>query len=188
MKNAVLFLFVSISLVYAQIDIGRNMELFVDHHLIDSMQDVRLELQKPERREIVFTADAPWEDEVAGFMSVVQDGDVVRLYYRAGMIGEKENRIPIMAMAESNDRGLSFQRPNFGIVEFKGSRDNNILAIQEPPTIPPAFIDRNPDCPPEQRYKGPARPPPYPARLPRPATFCHLCGYLRQTLRRRFPR
>ena len=41
------------------IDIGARRELFVDDFLIDRMEDVRLDLKKPERREIAFTADAP---------------------------------------------------------------------------------------------------------------------------------
>jgi hypothetical protein len=118
------------------------------------MQNLTLRLHHPERRKVVFTADAAWEDFVASFIRVLEDSGVVRLYYRAGMIGEGEDRKPIMAMATSSDGGYSFQRPILNRVEFEGSDKNNILAIGGAPTIPPPFIDTRPGCPSDQRYKG----------------------------------
>ena len=44
------------------VEIGAGRELFVDDYLIAEMQGVRLELQRPERREIAFSADAAWEE------------------------------------------------------------------------------------------------------------------------------
>ena len=135
-------------------DIGTRRELFVDDFLIDRMHNVRLELQKPERREVAFEADAPREDNVAGFHSIVQDGDVVRLYYRARMPHAGDEDYQVIALAESKDGGRTFTRPDLGLTEFDGSRKNNILMVGGPPRIPPAFIDTNPDCKPEERYKG----------------------------------
>jgi hypothetical protein len=136
------------------IDIGTRLEPLVDSLLIDYMDAVDLQLHHPERREVVFTADAPWEDDVAAFTRVLEDNGVIRLYYRAGMTGEGEDRKPIMALAESRDGGFSFQRPVLNLVEFEGSTENNILAIGGAPTIPPPFIDTRPGCPPDRRYKG----------------------------------
>ena len=136
------------------IDIGTRRELFVDDLLIEKLKGARLELKKPERREVAFTADAPWEDNVAGFENVVTDGGAVRLYYRAAIPDLRNEDITVMALAESRDGGLSFARPEFGLVEFKGSRKNNILRIGGQPQVPPAFIDTNPKCLPGQRYKG----------------------------------
>ncbi len=45
--------------------IGMRRELFVDDWLIDTMQGTRLQLQKPERREVALCMDARWEDSVA---------------------------------------------------------------------------------------------------------------------------
>jgi hypothetical protein len=136
------------------IDIGTRRELFVDDFLIERMTGVSLDLKRPERREVVFVADAPWEDNVAGGLSLFSDGDVVRFYYRASILPNTGESEQIIAVAESTDGGISFQRPTLGIVEFKGSRDNNILMIGGHPHVPPAFRDTNPACPPEARYKG----------------------------------
>jgi hypothetical protein len=136
------------------LDIGNRWELFVDEFLISELKNLTLKLHQPERRENVFKGEAAWEDNTLSFIRVLQDGETVRLYYRASMQGQGEERVPVQAMAESSDKGLSFHRPDFNIVEFNGSTENNILKIGRVPTVPPPFIDTNPDCKPEQRYKG----------------------------------
>lgn len=136
------------------IDLGLRRELFVDRFLVERMDGLRLLLHHPERREVAFTCDAPWEDNVAGFASVFEDGGVVRLYYRAAIPDLKDEDFTIAAMAESLDGGRSFRRPELGLVEFNGSRRNNILHIGKEPGIPPAFIDTNPARKPDERYKG----------------------------------
>jgi hypothetical protein len=135
------------------VEIGERRELFVDEFLIAEMRDARLELSRPERREVVFVADAPWEDNAAFALSVFQDGGSVRLYYRAATPDSVKEEL-ISAVAESTDGGFSFHRPDLGLVEFRGSKRNNILAIGGPPHVPPAFRDANPSSKPEERYKG----------------------------------
>ena len=135
------------------IDVSARWELFVDDYLIDRMQQVLLDLKHPERQE-TFTFDAPWEDGDAFPASVVAEAGMVRLYYRAtsGDPNDSE-RTSIAALAESRDGGLSFTRPNYGLHEFRGSRDNNIVAMGIP-GVPPAFLDTNPNCQETERYKG----------------------------------
>jgi len=134
--------------------IGERRELFVDEFLIAEMRGTRLALSKPERREVVFTADAPWEDNVAFALSVFEDGGCVRLYYRAAVPDLGNEAAPITALAESTDGGRTFHRPDLGLVEFAGSKRNNILSIGDAPQVPPAFLDTNPRCESQQRYKG----------------------------------
>jgi hypothetical protein len=136
------------------IDIGSRWELFVDHYLISEMKNAALKLHRPERREIVLQGETEWEDNTMSFVRVLQDGDKVRLYYRASMQDQGEKRVPVYALAESFDGGITFTRPIFNLVDYNGSKQNNILKIAEIPTVPPPFIDTNPDCKPEQRYKG----------------------------------
>ena len=136
------------------VHVASRRELFVDEYLIDDMQGVRLKLHHPERREVAFACEAAWEDNVAGFNSLIQEGDSIRLYYRASIPDRGDERNVIAAVAESTDGGRSFTRPNIGLWEFRGSRDNNIVWIGGMPGIPPAFVDTNPDAGPDRRYKG----------------------------------
>jgi hypothetical protein len=136
------------------VQLGERRELFVDESLIAEMRGTRLQLSRPERREVAFTFDAPWEDNVAFPLSVFTDRDSVRLVYRAAIPDLTREHEGIAALAESTDGGRTFHRPDLGLVEFAGSKRNNILAIGGPPGVPPAFLDINPNCKPEERYKG----------------------------------
>jgi len=135
-------------------DVGRRRELFVDECLIAEMRGARLELHRPERREVAFRMDAPWEDCVAFPERVLAWEGGWRLYYRAGILDwNREEETGVLALAHSRD-GLSFSRPDLGLVEFAGSRQNNILQIGGFPTPPPPFVDANPACRADQRFKG----------------------------------
>jgi len=137
------------------IQIGTRRELFVDDWLIEKMQDARLQLQRPERREIALSFDAPQEDSVAFPNSVLPWDGGWRLYYRAAILDLKdETNSTLSALAESRD-GITFVRPELGLCEFHGSKRNNILSMRNGLLgMPPAFLDINPACPPEQRFKG----------------------------------
>ena len=136
------------------INIGCRRELFADDYLIEQMTNVRFDLKHPERHEII-VFDAPWEDRNAFPYSVVKNDDgIIRLYYRASILEiEEEEKTIVAAIMESTDNGITFVRPKLGLHEYNGSRHNNILSIGLPGT-PPPFIDTNPHCPTEERYKG----------------------------------
>jgi hypothetical protein len=135
--------------------LGTRRELFVDDYLIDRMDGVSLELQKPERRETVLTFDAPWEDFTAEGLSLVAVGDALRLYYRAGVPDLAHEERCLLAIAESHDGGLTFTRPRYGLHAFQGSKDNNIVWAGNPPGIPAGiFLDTNPQADPRERFKG----------------------------------
>ncbi|TWU26756.1 hypothetical protein Pla52o_06100 [Novipirellula galeiformis] len=147
------------------INIGSRRELFVDQYLIERLDDARLELHRPQRREIVFRTDAPWEGNGSAYQSVFRDGDVFRMYYRGGhhtasKAYEKEkNSWETLCLAESHD-GIHWTRPELDIVEFQGSTKNNLILdadmvseIGGSPAHTATFKDTNPDCPDEERYK-----------------------------------
>ncbi|MDA0841033.1 MAG: hypothetical protein O3B01_32265 [Planctomycetota bacterium] len=134
--------------------LGNRRELFVDDCLIAEMRGARLQLQRPERREVALCTDAPWEDSVAFPDSVLAWEGGWRLYYRAGILDwAREEDTYVLALAESQD-GITFTRPDLGLVEFEGSRSNNMLQIGGFPNVPPPFVDTNPACPEDQRFKG----------------------------------
>jgi hypothetical protein len=135
------------------LDVGSRWELFVDDHLIDKSRDAALALHPPERREIVLVTDAPWEGPTSAYFSVVQDGDLVRLYYRGSASGSDLSAEQVTCVAESTD-GIHFSRPKLGLIEVAGSTENNVVwkGIESHNFAP--FIDSNPACKPEERYKA----------------------------------
>lgn len=117
------------------IEIGSRRELFVDQHLIESLDGVRLQLHHPQPREIVFVHDAPWEGTGSGYHSVFQDGDLYRMYYKAWHLDVKPDKFNARSKlfccyAESDD-GVHWHKPELGLHEFDGSKQNNIVMVSQ---------------------------------------------------------
>lgn len=133
------------------IDIGSRLELFVDEFMLDAMTgEARRWLHHPIRRETVLQFDRPWEGAAAGYVSVMVEEGRIRLYYRGWpAIGGRENT----CVAESQD-GINFTRPNLGLFEWEGDRDNNIIWMGAGSHNFTPFLDTNPAAPDHQRYKA----------------------------------
>lgn len=141
---------VGVLLLLAQVsaaatDLGSRVQLFVDEHLIDRKQHAELRLNPPIKREIVLTLDHPWEGPVSAYYTVFRDGEKIRLYYRGGE--------DVTCYAESAD-GIHFARPELGLVEYKGSKANNILFAGPQSASFAPFRDMNPDAKLDEKYKA----------------------------------
>ena len=148
-------------------DIGTRRELFVDDALIESVSGgARLVLHHPEPREIALDHDAPWEGTGSGYHSVFRDGDKYRMYYKAWHLDVKDGKVntgshPLYCCYAESDDGIHWRKPELGLVDFKGSKANNIVLapetfgeVKSDPGHPAVFRDDNPACPPEARYKA----------------------------------
>jgi hypothetical protein len=139
------------------IDIGSRLELFVDDYLIDRLSgDAQLRLHKPEAKEVAIVTDKPWEGNTCGFYTIFQDGDLYRMYYRATnhdvLIGQSTHP-EFTCYAESRD-GIHWTKPELGLFEFQGSKQNSIVWDGVGTHAFTPFKDANPDCPPEAKYKA----------------------------------
>ncbi len=153
------------------IDIGSRRELFVDEHLIGSMEGVRLELQRPQSAGKVLAFDAPWEGNTSLYVTVFEDEgfkDEVRyrMYYRGSThpdyviqsMVRPDEPVPkehpqLTAYAESRD-GITWTRPALGLYEFNGSKQNSIVWMGEGGHNFAPFKDTNPAAPASERYKA----------------------------------
>ena len=131
-------------------------QLFVDDFLIESMTGTQLELQQPRERDVVFVHDEPWEGCTSTYHTIVRDGDIYRMYYRGGQYDEANRKSlhpDLFCYAESQD-GIRWTRPKLGIVEFNGSKSNNIILAGNAAHNLAPFIDLNPNCTPDEKYKA----------------------------------
>lgn len=139
------------------LDIRSQRELFVDDRLIHSLRDARRQLHHPVPRELALVHDAPWEGAGSGYHSLIRDGDLYRLYYRGAPLAVENNRLKaspeVYCYAESRD-GVTFEKPNLGLYEIAGSRENNVIWTGVGTHNFAPFLDARPDCPPESRYKA----------------------------------
>ncbi|MEX2577812.1 MAG: hypothetical protein WD342_02045 [Verrucomicrobiales bacterium] len=148
-------------------DIGSRRELFVDDTLIDRLAgDADLRMHHPVPREVVLEHDAPWEGTGSGYHSVFRDGDLYRMYYKAWHIEVKDgkfitNRHPLYCCYAESDDGIVWRKPNLGLHEFEGSKENNIVItsgtygdLKADAGHPAVFLDENPDADPKAKYKA----------------------------------
>ncbi len=140
------------------VEIGDRLQIAADPAFpIESLEgDLALKLQLPEPKDVVFSADAPWEGNTSGYFTLFQDGNLFRLYYRGWAHdpeSKKELRKEVTCYAESRD-GLYWKRPELGLFDFEGSADNNIIWRGPASHNFTPFRDDNPDCPSEAKYKA----------------------------------
>ena len=140
-------------------DIASRLELFTDRALIESLSGgAALRMHRPTPQEIALVADAPWEGNASIYVTVFRDGDVYRMYYRGGQSKltpqeYAEAHPSTYCYAESTD-GIHWTKPDLGLVEFAGSRHNNIVLLGIGADSFAPFIDTNPACPPDAKYKA----------------------------------
>jgi len=147
---------VAVSRAAGPIDIGSRLEPLVDDYLIETRNGVTLVLHQPVSRELALVHDKPWEGNVSCYHAVFRDGDLYRMYYRGWGCDLKTGKGTHQASvcyAESKD-GIHWVKPNLGLFAFNGSKENNIVwqGIGAGDFAP--FLDTNPKCPPDQRYKA----------------------------------
>ena len=132
------------------IQLGANRHLFIDDALIESSAGAVLTVNSPEVKELVIIADRPWErNGLPSYGTALRDpqtGEDLMFYFAvdAGMAWS-------LCLAVSTD-GVNWDKPNLGLVEWEGSRDNNIIDFGGAGTV---MLD--PNAPPERRFANLAR-------------------------------
>lgn len=142
------------------LEIGSRLEPLLDDYLISQMSgDVHQQLHQPTPREVVLVTDEAWEGNTSGYFTIFQDDDLYRMVYRGSHSGKDNGNVEhpeFTCYAESTD-GIHWTKPDLGIVEFNGSKHNNIIIEGLGSHCFVAFKDTSPDCPPESKYKGISR-------------------------------
>ena len=139
----------------AIIDIADRLELFVDHFLVDSLDGATLRLHPPQNAGPVLFFDRPWEGPFSGYVTVIRDGDLYRLYYRGLPKARHDTGLESLCYAESDD-GITWRKPDLGLVLVDSSYHNNVIFTHSKAgthSFSP-FIDTRPGVPDDQRFKA----------------------------------
>jgi hypothetical protein len=138
------------------ISIGDNRELFLDYYLIEKMDNTELVLHHPHCEGPVLFFDKPWEGNFSAYCTIIKDESLYRMYYRGVReAGKDGNQMEVTCYAESND-GINWKKPDLGIFEVNGTLHNNVILANAAPATHnfSPFLDKNPDCPPDEKYKA----------------------------------
>ena len=146
----------SISRAAETIDIGTRLEWFADSFLVETFDGAELRMHSPVPAETVLAFDKPWEGIHCGYVTVLQDGARYRLYYRGMPAGSVDGtNDEVTCYAESAD-GIHFEKPNLGLFEVNGSRENNVILANAAPfshNFAP-FLDTRPGVAATERFKA----------------------------------
>ena len=135
------------------IQIGSQRQLFLDDHIVERIEGLKRTMHQPIKRGPVLKAERPWEGAYIAVFSppmwVPEEGVYKQVYEcRYDKPGQRHQ----YALAVSQD-GLHWEKPNLGLVEFEGSKQNNLFPTPDNRRLVHVVYD--PDDPdPQRRYKG----------------------------------
>lgn len=136
--------------------IGSRLELFADDFLIERLEGCSRVLHRPQPDGIALRFDAPWEGAFSGYVTVLSDGGLYRMYYRGlPVAGADGSTNEVTCYAESAD-GVRWTKPLLGLFEVAGSRSNNVMLAGQPPfshNFAP-FLDTRPGVAASERFKA----------------------------------
>jgi len=133
--------------------VGSERQLFVDDAILESLEGLRRTYHQVTKyvKNPILIPEKPWETQALSLLPLTvlcdaQSG-TLRVWYSAW--GKQVGKPTFMCVADSRD-GIHWDRPNLGISEFNGSKDNNIL--REGRMFRVLCDPRDPD--PARRYKA----------------------------------
>jgi hypothetical protein len=138
------------------LNLGSRLELFVDDFLIEKQNNVEMILHEPEDAGPVLSFDRSWEGAFCGYVTIIKDEDIYRLYYRGlPEAGKDGSSAETTCYAESKD-GINWTKPDLGIYEVSGTRNNNVILAGMAPITHnfSPFLDTREGLNPEHRYKA----------------------------------
>lgn len=116
-----------------------RLHLFVDDSEIEVMENLERIVNRPKKHPTpVLVADQPWEgDRAQAWGSVIVEPDgLLRMWYFAMNTERRQDELDRggYAYAESRD-GVHWTKPKLGLVEFRGSKENNLFYTCAPDGI-----------------------------------------------------
>lgn len=120
--------------------------LFFDTSALESVENVTLTMNPPQKRGPCVFLEKEWEAETFRPFSIIRWQGLYRLYCRVRVGGAGA-----LSFLTSED-GINWSRPDLGVVEFGGSTANNLVDMQgASPDETCVFVD--PTAPVEHRFK-----------------------------------
>src|SRR5262245_57732814 len=155
----------------AAVSVGTSKQLFIDDRIVERMHNVGKVLNRPRKFEgnPILRAEKKWEGNFIGLSSVIQDQEEgkFKMWYSTRLITAQRPERPIeeyesllrasnykeelnySCLATSGD-GIRWDRPELGLVDFDGSRKNNLLAGKDWNSLFKDTREKNPS----RRYKA----------------------------------
>lgn len=108
------------------VEVGHRKQLLVDDYVIAGMSNLKRVLGRVTKLndgKPVLVKDQPWERSCTFYGTALHDGKKFQMWYRASLAPFA------LGYAESRD-GLHWVKPKLGLVEFGGTKQNNIIDVE----------------------------------------------------------
>ncbi len=106
--------------------LSNTRELFIDNYIMEKFDKMDVRLGMPVSGGVALRFNASWEGRFSGgYVSVVNDGKLFRIYYRG--VGAGQGALgQVTCYAESND-GINWTKPDLRLHEVNGTLANNVV-------------------------------------------------------------
>ena len=132
-------------------------QLLIDDYLVDDIWMIRRSPELPIKSldNPILEPKAEFEAGNIGVSSVIYDNNdnIFRMWYGASSRQDPPGSTPVSSVAYAvSEDGLHWETPNLGLIEYNGSKDNNLcLGLDEGSAGTVLFDPHDPD--PQRRYK-----------------------------------
>ena len=141
--------------------IGGHRQLLLDDYVIAERINVRREFNQVKKLESnpIIKCDKPWETGEGGYierMTLLHDEKegLLKMWYEGWRTYHDRGEERVLGYATSKD-GLQWEKPNLGLVQYEGSKDNNLVPMTEGDRHGPRFVELDPnEKDPTRRYKN----------------------------------
>ena len=133
------------------VEVNSQHQLFIDDGIVARKIGVQ-RVVEPARKHPsnpIVRPEHPWEDDmVLLYGSVLHDqiSNKWRMWYLARNFEDKNPLRTVVCYAESED-GVAWHKPNVGQVQYKGSRENNIVLLNHGQGLDTVIVHTDPDSP-----------------------------------------
>ncbi len=141
------------------IDFGKKIELMVDDYLIEQKHNLTFRYQFPTDEGRVITFEKEWEQAGSSTMTVLQDEQNIKCYYRGFPAdpdpeGGGDLDVRQTSCLSVSDDGVHFTPYPVNEIVYDEIRENNIVRMDTFCHNFAPFYDTNPNCDPKERYKA----------------------------------
>lgn len=139
------------------VDVGTTRQLFIDDHVVESLDGVFRVLNRPQKYAHNPVLELKPAQQVDGQQLIVAQGSVIydaeeklfKMWYEGATYQWRNN---VVCYAYSKD-GVRWTLPNLGLVEYQGSRKNNVVLHTGAGEMAPGAFKDTHEQDPSRRYK-----------------------------------